>query len=235
MIRGLLLDFYGTVVEDDDAVMELIAAHVAAHAARPVTAAEVAAAWNDEYVAVAEGTPFRPLRESATLSLGTIMAAVDCPGDSASLYAHFASRRPPPLRPGTREFLARVAVPVCIVSDADRSDLYTAIAHHGLAFAAVVCSEEVGAYKPAPAMFARALAALALGPHEVLHIGDSLRCDVAGARAAGIRTVWINRHERPAVEEATADLVVGDLGELLECAAAGIPRHPARPGAAYRP
>ena len=235
MIRGLLLDFYGTVVEDDDAVMALVAAHVAAHAARPVTAAEVAAAWNDEYAAVAEGTPFRPLRESAALSLATIMARVGCPGDAASLHARFASRRPPPLRPGTREFLARVAVPVCIVSDADRSDLHTAIAHHGLAFAAVVCSEEVGAYKPAAAMFARALAALGLGSHEVLHVGDSLRSDVAGARAAGIRTVWINRHGRPAVEGASADLVVGDRGELLASTEAGIPRSPARPGAARRP
>ncbi|MEO3821010.1 hypothetical protein [Plantactinospora sp. B24E8] len=37
-------------------------------------------------------------------------------------------------------------------------------AHHGLTFSVVVTSEEVGAYKPAGAMFRRALDGLGLGP-----------------------------------------------------------------------
>lgn len=39
MLRGLLLDFHGTVVEDDDAIIEAVAGEVAAGAAwagRPV-------------------------------------------------------------------------------------------------------------------------------------------------------------------------------------------------------
>ncbi|MBM0232000.1 hypothetical protein JNW91_09060 [Micromonospora sp. STR1_7] len=55
MIKGLLLDFYGTVVEDDDAIMQAIADQVAAGASTSVAGGEVMAAWEREYEAVAAG------------------------------------------------------------------------------------------------------------------------------------------------------------------------------------
>ncbi|MGC9665349.1 HAD family hydrolase [Planosporangium sp. 12N6] len=188
MPKGLLLDFYGTVVEDDDAVMDAIAEQVAAGASTPVTGPAVSEAWGREFATVADGPPFRSLRESAVASLATVMAEVGCAGDPASLCAaQFAYWRSPPLRPGTREFLSRVTVPVCVVSDVDRDDLAAATAYHGLTFTAVVTSEDVGVYKPHLAMFTRGLAALGLGAGEVLHVGDSLTADVGEAHAAGIR------------------------------------------------
>ncbi|SCG58029.1 HAD family hydrolase [Micromonospora coxensis] len=215
MVKGLLLDFYGTVVEDDDAAVAAIAARVAADAATPVTADAVATAWMREYTRVAEGPPFRLLRDSAPESLARVMAEVGCPGDPRALHAAETARRgPPPLRPGTREFLAGLRLPVCVVSDADRDDLAAVVAHHGLTFTAVVTSEDVGAYKPDGAVFRRALAALGLAADEVLHVGDSLRTDVQGAHAAGIRAVWINRHGRPAPAGAPVSHEITDLTGL---------------------
>ena len=215
VIRGLLLDFYGTVVEDDDAIMLSIVARVAAGAGGDTTAAEVMTAWEREYASVAEGPTFRTLRESAALSLATVMAAVGCAGDPAEFGAAQFAGPVPPLRPGTREFLDRVTLPICVVSDADHDDLAAAITHHGLTFDAVVCSSQVGAYKPAPIMFERGLAALGLAAHEVLHVGDSLRTDVAGAHAAGIRAAWVNRRGLPADAGSAAAHVVNDLSDLL--------------------
>jgi 2-haloacid dehalogenase len=198
VVKGLLLDFYGTVVRDDDEVVDAIAARVAAGAsarvtAEQVTAEQVSGAWWRELCALAAGPRFMSLRECTLRSLGTVMSEVDCPGDPAALCApQLAHWRRPPLRPGTRAFLADVSLPICVVSDADRDDLAAAIAWHGLVFTAVVTSEEVGAYKPDPAMFTQALAALSLDPDEVLHVGDSLRSDIRGAAAAGIRAVWVN-------------------------------------------
>ncbi|MEV4481149.1 HAD family hydrolase [Micromonospora coxensis] len=215
MVKGLLLDFYGTVVEDDDAVVAAIAARVAADATTPVTPEAVAAAWMREYTRVAEGPPFRLLRDSAPASLARVMAEVGCPGDPAALHAAETARwGPPPLRPGTREFLADLRLPVCVVSDADRDDLAAVVAHHGLTFTAVVTSEDVGAYKPDGAVFRRALAVLGLAADEVLHVGDSLRTDVAGAQAAGIRAVWVNRHGRPAPVDAPISHEITDLTGL---------------------
>ena len=73
------------------------------------------------------------------------------------------------------------------------------LAHH---FAAVTVSGELGVGKPDPAIFARALEALDVDAADAVMIGNSLEHDVAGARAAGIRAVWVNRfgQERPADE-----------------------------------
>ncbi|WP_433359789.1 HAD family hydrolase [Actinoplanes sp. CA-142083] len=214
MIKGLLLDFYGTVVEDDDSTMLAIAGRVAAGSPGRPTGEEVLAGWEREYAAVADGTPFRNLRDCAVHSLATVMAAYGCPGDPAEFGAGQFSGRVLPLRRGTLEFLSRVTVPICVVSDADHAVLSAAIAHHGLRFDAVVCSERVGAYKPHAAMFRHGLAALGLEAGDVMHVGDSLRADVAGANAAGIRSVWVNRRGLPAAEGAAATYVIADLSEL---------------------
>ena len=34
-------------------------------------------------------------------------------------------------------------------------------------------------------------------PKEAIFVGDSAEFDMAGAQAAGIPTVWVNRHQRP--------------------------------------
>jgi putative hydrolase of the HAD superfamily len=58
---------------------------------------------------------------------------------------------------------------------------------------AVVTSAEVGAAKPDSAIFERALDVARAEPGEAVHVGDSLENDVAGARAAGIRSVLVAR------------------------------------------
>ncbi|HEX2702933.1 MAG TPA: HAD-IA family hydrolase [Solirubrobacteraceae bacterium] len=57
----------------------------------------------------------------------------------------------------------------------------------------VVCSAEVGRAKPDPAVFHAALDLVGLPPELVVHIGDSLEEDVAGARAAGIEPILLHR------------------------------------------
>ena len=45
--------------------------------------------------------------------------------------------------------------------------------------------------KPDPAPFERAITSLGTAPETTVHIGDSLETDVAGAKAAGLHSVWI--------------------------------------------
>jgi putative hydrolase of the HAD superfamily len=61
----------------------------------------------------------------------------------------------------------------------------------------VVTSASVGAVKPDPAIFGRALELLGADAREAVHVGDSLDKDVAGARAAGIRAVLLAREGDP--------------------------------------
>jgi putative hydrolase of the HAD superfamily len=56
-----------------------------------------------------------------------------------------------------------------------------------------VSSAVAGARKPDPAIFAPALELAGCGPDQALHVGDTPEEDVAGARAAGIRPLLIDR------------------------------------------
>jgi putative hydrolase of the HAD superfamily len=60
-----------------------------------------------------------------------------------------------------------------------------------------ICSAEAGVAKPDPAIFERALAVAGAAPGEAWHVGDSLREDVEGARAAGIDPVLVARVGAP--------------------------------------
>ena len=56
-----------------------------------------------------------------------------------------------------------------------------------------VISGLTGYEKPEPEIFHAALSAAAVPPEEAIHVGDSLRDDVAGAQAVGIRAVHLDR------------------------------------------
>jgi FMN phosphatase YigB (HAD superfamily) len=61
----------------------------------------------------------------------------------------------------------------------------------------LLISEEFGAWKPDPAIFHEAMRQGGAGPDDAVFIGDSAEHDMAGARAVGIRTIWMNRHRQP--------------------------------------
>lgn len=53
---------------------------------------------------------------------------------------------------------------------------------------------DAGAAKPAPDIFHLACETADVQPHETLHVGDDLECDVAGATNAGLHAAWLNRN-----------------------------------------
>lgn len=71
-----------------------------------------------------------------------------------------------------------------------------------------------GIEKPDPRIFRIALEEAGCGPHQMVHVGDDLVGDVAGAQSAGIRAVWLNRdgQRRPASVE--PDWEITSLAEL---------------------
>ncbi len=91
-------------------------------------------------------------------------------------------------------------------------------------FDLVVTAERVGAYKPDWPHFHTGIADLAtLGiPRErILHVGQSLRADIAPANKLGLKCAWINRPDRllglsgEGAAEAKPDLTVSSLDELV--------------------
>lgn len=61
-----------------------------------------------------------------------------------------------------------------------------------------LCIEDMPAPKPDSRAYHAACTALGVVPAEAVMVGDSWENDVEGAHRAGLRAVWVNRHNRPA-------------------------------------
>lgn len=86
-------------------------------------------------------------------------------------------------------------------------------------FGVVATSAVVGAGKPDPAIFHHALGALGVAPSAALHCGDLPEYDCAGAAAAGVRAVLIDRDgERATAPAGWACPTIAALPELLPLA-----------------
>ncbi|MFT5584214.1 MAG: REG-2-like HAD superfamily hydrolase [Cognaticolwellia sp.] len=108
-----------------------------------------------------------------------------------SLYKHFAQAEAWRLAPFSTELIRRLrqeGVKVGIVSNWD-TRLRGTLEALGLQVDGVFCSGELGVEKPDPRIFALACSSLGVAPRDALHVGDSLRCDVEGARAAGLQAL----------------------------------------------
>jgi HAD superfamily hydrolase (TIGR01549 family) len=84
----------------------------------------------------------------------------------------------------------------------------------GDAFEVIVISQEVALRKPDPAIFRYALERMGVGPEVAIYAGDNASHDVAGAQAAGVASVWVNRTQTPYEGDRPPTAVVQSLAEL---------------------
>lgn len=199
MYQAVLLDMYGTLVHEDDAVLGPICEQVAESAQVP--AQVVAELWwrlFREANQASHGGNFRLQAELSRDTLAATLRHLQVADDADRLcQAQFTFWRRPPIFSDSLSFLRQVRQPICLVSNIDRDDLKAALAYHHLKIANVITSQDARAYKPRPEPFELALRTLGLTAGEVLHVGDSLTADVAGATSMGIDSAWINRSGRP--------------------------------------
>jgi len=84
-------------------------------------------------------------------------------------------------------------------------------------FDAFVISGDVPWRKPNPEFMWAAARELGVEAEECLVVGDSLNADIAGAKAAGMRSVWVNRDGLPVpAGEPEGDWTTADLVGVLD-------------------
>jgi 2-haloacid dehalogenase/putative hydrolase of the HAD superfamily len=214
--RGILLDFYGTVVKEDNAQMESICNEVAEASATQVSPKDVNSRWGrvfDEMCLESHGEDFRSQKELGYASLKEVLSYFDADLDAGRLtQTQFDYGARPEIYPESKRVIAKCSVPICIVSNIDNAELRCALGYHGLSFDGVITSEDCMAYKPRSERFERALSLLGLSNKDVLHVGDSLRNDVGGAKALEIPVLWVNRsNRRPRSGDEQPDYTSTDL------------------------
>ena len=81
-------------------------------------------------------------------------------------------------------------------------------------FHASVVSGEIDCGKPDPGIFDHICRELNVEPHQCVMVGDNPERDVAGAMAAGMKSVWVQRNGRPRDLRYPGDLACADLSEM---------------------
>lgn len=89
--------------------------------------------------------------------------------------------------------------------------------HHigiGHYFDFVITAADAGAAKPKAEIFHAALSAAGVDAHQAVHVGDDPKRDVHGAKAVGMRTVWINVDGKPWPGGPSPDAEIRTLDQL---------------------
>ncbi len=116
---------------------------------------------------------------------------------------------------GVRAALERLAawVPLYAVTNGNACVRRVGLGEH---FVGAIDPVLAGAAKPDPRIFAALIALAGVPAQSILHVGDDALADVEGARACGLRTVWMNRTGAAwAAPYAPADHEIVDLGGLV--------------------
>lgn len=124
------------------------------------------------------------------------------------------------LLPGALDAVKKIAdkLPVFILTNGISYVQHGRIDHSPLApyLAGLLISTEIGAPKPAPDMYVKALEMAGVYPHEALMIGDSLSSDIQGAINAGVSACWYNPAHKPKPADMKIDFEIDRMEQMAE-------------------
>ncbi len=103
-----------------------------------------------------------------------------------------------------------------VLSNGDPDMLETAKKYHKVPFDRVISVAEANAFKPHAATYTKAAEILGLRMDQILFVANHA-FDVIGAKAAGMRTAFVNRRERPFERTPhRPDITVRTMAELAD-------------------
>lgn len=194
--RAVSFDFGQTLAELDTGLLAARVRERGVAADEAALEAAVPLAWrayNDAVRAGTSGHPWKLLMATLLGEGGVAPAAIDALTDflwdeqpKKNLW-----RRPIPGMIELVRELARSGVPVAVLSNSE-GKLWELVVELGWErdFLAVADSGKLGIEKPDRPIFEWTRERLGVAMDEVVHVGDSVAADVAGALRAGMRAVW---------------------------------------------
>lgn len=217
-VRLLTFDLDDTLIDTDGIAPERVADAI--EVARALLGPD-AADYEAIHAAVVATNPVSPGRAATLLQL----LGVDPAHEHAARIREAYGRRLVDLVrpfPEAIEVLTalRDRVLVGVVSNGPETLQRTKLERCGLTpyVDVIVFSGAFGIDKPDPRIFAHACTLAGVPVEAAAHVGDSVLADIAGARAAGMHTIWRQppHRDEPANEGPPPDLVVTELRELLD-------------------
>lgn len=221
MLRALLFDLDGTLMDHDAARDAGFAAHLPEHAALAGEWRRLEALHYDTYAA--GRCTFQEQRRRRVRGVHAALGHAEPADDEADAWfarylAHY--RAAWAAFDDVAPALAALGdLPLGIVTNGEGEPQRAKLAAIGLTgrFDVFVASAEVGLAKPDPAIFRLACERLGVDPAETAHVGDRLDLDARGAADAGLRAVWL---DRSAAGDAAAAAGIATIATLHDLAAA---------------
>lgn len=137
------------------------------------------------------GTEDRIARMAEVLGVSTpsTTAIQEFKGELAAVQAQFLPVLTDPELPAIFSAIRSRGIRIAVISNTNMTDgvvVHRVLAAHGLVPHYALYSDELGVAKPNPQIFAELVRRSSTEPEDIVHIGDSRRADVEGARAAGL-------------------------------------------------
>lgn len=218
-LKAIFLDFYGTLVHEDDDIIPVICEEIKRYTSIDCSIGEISSHWWKEFSNLfrnSSGKSFQSQRQLGILSLTRTIKHFEsnCYAENL-IQIQFDHWTKPKLYEDTKPFLETLqGVPVYILSNIDTLDVRMATEFHGIKVNEIITSEDVKSYKPRPELFLEALRRFELKVDEVIHVGDSISSDVGGAKSMGIRAIWLNRMNKQLPQDVKPDYICKDLNEV---------------------
>lgn len=229
-VTTLMFDFYGTVVDMQGSLTDAIAPLLArkGYSGDP---GRLVTWWRRTHfensmvdALLHQGhTPYREIGRQAvhyTLTRAGVRHTMD---EAVALVAEIERLRP---FPDVVEALTRLRTAgyrLVVLSNGDPDMLARGVPYSGTGhlFARIVSVAEAGAFKPHAVTYRTALDLLDASAEEVLFVANHA-FDCVGAKAAGLRSAFVDRRRRPfGNDQYPPDLVVADFRQLADVLTAG--------------
>lgn len=231
---AVTFDVYGTLIDWEPSIIAFLDAWAERHG----IAAEGDAllmAFDRARAVIQKERPAHLYPDVLRRCFDQICAEYDVESDLQTREAFAESPKSWPAYPDSHDGLLalQAQAKVGALSNIDEASLRASSDKLGFTFDLVVTAERVGAYKPDWPHFHTAideLAALGIRKERILHVGQSLRADVAPANKLGLASAWIHRPGRElgltgdGAEAAKPDLTVASLTELVAALTGASPR-----------
>ena len=222
-VTTLMFDFYGTVVDMQGSLTRAITPYLQSkgYTGSP---GRVVTWWRRthfEYSMIdallhRDHTPYREIGRQAVDYTLTRAGVLHTGDEVAALVAEIERLRP---FPDVVEALSRLreqGYRLVVLSNGDPDMLARGVPFSGTdpLFDRVISVAEAGSFKPHAVTYRTAVALLGASPQEVLFVANHA-FDCVGAKAAGLRSAFVDRRRRPfGNDQYPPDLVVGDFAEL---------------------
>ncbi len=215
-IKAITMDFYGTLVRDNNPVIRDICKRISQSAVKMIVSpADVGMAWwriVDEMMHSGTFYDSKTLEQTALKKIVEDYRSVENP--DALFEEVMESLKKPMIYPDAETFLDRIPVSFAIIENMDKDILEDAMCYTQIEAENVISSEDAKVYKPSPEIFEAAAEKLKLKPSEILHAGSSIQYDIAPAKKAGMKTCWINRQKKPKKSNIKPNIECASLFDL---------------------